>query len=204
MLEIRNVTCIRDERVLFERLNFTISDGELIQIEGQNGAGKTTLLRIIAGLGYADEGDIFWKNESIKQNREEFHSDLLFLGHHTGVKRELTAFENLAFYQSMHDNYNEPAIWDALARVGLAGREDVAAGQLSAGQQRRVALARLWLSNHKLWILDEPLTAIDKQGVKVLEKLFMDHAKQGGIVLLTTHQDLFIDSNELKKIRLGE
>ncbi|CED72009.1 cytochrome c biogenesis heme-transporting ATPase CcmA [Aliivibrio sp. EL58] len=204
MLEIRNVTCIRDERVLFEQLSFTISDGELIQIEGQNGAGKTTLLRIIAGLGYADEGDIYWNGESIKKNREEFHSDLLFLGHHTGVKRELTAFENLAFYQSMHSNYNEEAIWDALARVGLAGREDVAAGQLSAGQQRRVALARLWLSNHKLWVLDEPLTAIDKQGVKVLEQLFMSHAKQGGIVLLTTHQDLFTDSNELKKIRLGE
>lgn len=204
MLEIRNVTCIRDERVLFEQLSFTISSGELIQIEGQNGAGKTTLLRIIAGLGYADEGDIYWNGESIKKNREEFHSDLLFLGHHTGVKRELTAFENLAFYQSMHSNYNEEAIWDALARVGLAGREDVAAGQLSAGQQRRVALARLWLSNHKLWVLDEPLTAIDKQGVKVLEQLFMSHAKQGGIVLLTTHQDLFTDSNELKKIRLGE
>lgn len=204
MLEIRNVTCIRDERVLFEQLSFTISDGELIQIEGQNGAGKTTLLRIIAGLGYADEGDIYWNGESIKKNREEFHSDLLFLGHHTGVKRELTAFENLAFYQSMHSNYNEEAIWNALARVGLAGREDVAAGQLSAGQQRRVALARLWLSNHKLWVLDEPLTAIDKQGVKVLEQLFMSHAKQGGIVLLTTHQDLFTDSNELKKIRLGE
>lgn len=204
MLEIRNVTCIRDERVLFEQLSFTISDGELIQIEGQNGAGKTTLLRIIAGLGYADEGDIYWNGESIKKNREDFHSDLLFLGHHTGVKRELTAFENLAFYQSMHSNYNEEAIWDALARVGLAGREDVAAGQLSAGQQRRVALARLWLSNHKLWVLDEPLTAIDKQGVKVLEQLFMSHAKQGGIVLLTTHQDLFTDSNELKKIRLGE
>ncbi|MDD9198834.1 cytochrome c biogenesis heme-transporting ATPase CcmA [Aliivibrio sp. S2MY1] len=204
MLEIRNVTCIRDERVLFEQLSFTISDGELIQIEGQNGAGKTTLLRIIAGLGYADEGDIYWNGESIKKNREEFHSDLLFLGHHTGVKRELTAFENLAFYQSMHSNYNEEAIWGALARVGLAGLEDVAAGQLSAGQQRRVALARLWLSNHKLWVLDEPLTAIDKQGVKVLEQLFMSHAKQGGIVLLTTHQDLFTDSNELKKIRLGE
>lgn len=204
MLEIRNVTCIRDERVLFEQLSFTISSGELIQIEGQNGAGKTTLLRIIAGLGYADEGDIYWNGESIKKNREEFHSDLLFLGHHTGVKRELTAFENLAFYQSMHSNYNEEAIWNALARVGLAGREDVAAGQLSAGQQRRVALARLWLSNHKLWVLDEPLTAIDKQGVKVLEQLFMSHAKQGGIVLLTTHQDLFTDSNELKKIRLGE
>ncbi|RYU69550.1 cytochrome c biogenesis heme-transporting ATPase CcmA [Aliivibrio finisterrensis] len=204
MLEIRNVTCIRDERVLFEQLSFIISDGELIQIEGQNGAGKTTLLRIIAGLGYADEGEIYWKGESIKKSREEFHSDLLFLGHHTGVKRELTAFENLTFYQSMHNQYDENAIWDALARVGLAGREDVAAGQLSAGQQRRVALARLWLSKQKLWILDEPLTAIDKQGVKVLEQLFMDHAKQGGIVLLTTHQDLFTDSTELKKIRLGE
>ena len=79
MLEIRNVTCIRDERVLFEQLSFTVSDGELIQIEGQNGAGKTTLLRIIAGLGYSDEGDIYWNGESIKQNREEFHSALLFL-----------------------------------------------------------------------------------------------------------------------------
>ena len=177
---------------------------KLFLLTGDLGAGKTTLLRIIAGLGYADEGEIYWKGESIKKSREEFHSDLLFLGHHTGVKRELTAFENLTFYQSMHNQYDENAIWDALARVGLAGREDVAAGQLSAGQQRRVALARLWLSKQKLWILDEPLTAIDKQGVKVLEQLFMDHAKQGGIVLLTTHRDLFTDSNELKKIRLGE
>ncbi len=204
MLEIRNLSCIRDERVLFEQLSFTISSGELIQIEGQNGAGKTTLLRIIAGLGYADEGDIYWNGLAVNKNREEFHSDLLFLGHHTGVKRELTAFENLVFYQSMHHQYNENVIWDALARVGLAGREDVAVGQLSAGQQRRVALARLWLSKQKLWILDEPLTAIDKQGIKVLEQLFVDHAKQGGIVLLTTHQDLFIDRDELKKIRLGE
>ncbi|PSU56656.1 heme ABC transporter ATP-binding protein CcmA, partial [Photobacterium aphoticum] len=94
-------------------------------------------------------------------------------------------------------------LWQALAHVGLAGREDVPAGQLSAGQQRRVALARLWLSNHMLWILDEPLTAIDKQGVKVLEQLFLSHVERGGMVILTTHQDMFTDSNHLRKIKLG-
>lgn len=204
MLEVRDLCCIRDERVLFEDLNFSITSGELVQIEGQNGAGKTTLLRIIAGLGQSDAGKVYWNDETIQSAREEFHQDLLFLGHHTGVKKELTAFENLAFYQAMHDKPEHQMIWDALARVGLAGREDVPAGQLSAGQQRRVALARLWISKHKLWILDEPLTAIDKQGVKVLESLFAEHAQQGGMVLLTTHQDMFTDSGNLRKIRLGD
>lgn len=204
MLEIRDLHCVRDERVLFEHLNFTIVAGELVQIEGRNGAGKTTLLRIIAGLGDADAGEVFWRDEAVHSAREEFHSELLFLGHNTGVKKELTAFENLAFYQSMHGQSDHAILWDALTKVGLAGREDVPAGQLSAGQQRRVALARLWISQHKLWVLDEPLTAIDKQGVKVLEALFSEHAKRGGMVLLTTHQDMFSDSDNLRKIRLGE
>ncbi|MGF1762843.1 cytochrome c biogenesis heme-transporting ATPase CcmA [Aliivibrio kagoshimensis] len=204
MLEIRDLHCVRDERVLFEHLNFTIVAGELVQIEGRNGAGKTTLLRIIAGLGDADAGEVFWRDEAVHSAREEFHSELLFLGHNTGVKKELTAFENLAFYQSMHGQSDHGILWDALTKVGLAGREDVPAGQLSAGQQRRVALARLWISQHKLWVLDEPLTAIDKQGVKVLEALFSEHAKRGGMVLLTTHQDMFSDSDNLRKIRLGE
>ncbi|MBL4830816.1 MAG: cytochrome c biogenesis heme-transporting ATPase CcmA [Aliivibrio sp.] len=203
MLEIRDLHCVRDERVLFEHLSFSIVSGELVQIEGRNGAGKTTLLRIIAGLGDADAGKVFWRDEAVQSAREEFHRELLFLGHNTGVKKELTAFENLAFYQSMHGVSDHKMLWDALAKVGLAGREDVLAGQLSAGQQRRVALARLWISNHKLWVLDEPLTAIDKQGVKVLEALFSEHARKGGMVLLTTHQDMFSDSDNLRKIRLG-
>lgn len=203
MLEIRDLHCVRDERVLFEHLSFSIVSGELVQIEGRNGAGKTTLLRIIAGLGDADAGKVFWRDEAVQSAREEFHRELLFLGHNTGVKKELTAFENLAFYQSMHGVSDHQMLWDALAKVGLAGREDVLAGQLSAGQQRRVALARLWISNHKLWVLDEPLTAIDKQGVKVLEALFSEHARKGGMVLLTTHQDMFSDSDNLRKIRLG-
>lgn len=216
MLSVADLSCVRDERLLFDELSFTISSGELVQIEGHNGAGKTTLLRIIAGLGRADSGQVFWNQEDIQAAREDYHQELLFLGHQTGVKRELTAFENLAFFQAMHkcnqgsDLKGSPqvtgkdALWQALAHVGLAGREDVPAGQLSAGQQRRVALARLWLSNHKLWVLDEPLTAIDKQGVKVLENLFLSHVERGGLVLLTTHQDMFTDSNHLRKIKLGQ
>lgn len=204
MLEVSNLTAIRDERVLFESLSFNIQPGELVQVEGRNGTGKTTLLRIISGLGERDEGSISWKSETIESSRDTYHQDLLFLGHQTGVKRELTAFENLDFYQSIHgNNTTREDIFQALTQVGLAGREDVPAGQLSAGQQRRVALARLWLSKQILWILDEPLTAIDKQGVKVLEALFLEHAQSGGIVLLTTHQDMFADNPILRKIKLG-
>lgn len=206
MLEVSQLTAIRDERVLFESLSFTIDSGELVQIEGRNGTGKTTLLRIITGLGDRDEGEIAWNGETIESNRDAFHQDLLFLGHQTGVKRELTAYENLRFYLSIHakSRVDKQTIYQALTKVGLAGREDVPVAQLSAGQQRRVALARLWLSDHKLWILDEPLTAIDKQGVKVLESLFLQHAEQGGIVMLTTHQDMFADNPKLRKIKLGD
>lgn len=204
MLEVKNLTAIRDERILFESLSFEIHTGELVQIEGRNGTGKTTLLRIIAGLGESDSGEILWDSNKIQSDRENYHQDLLFLGHQTGIKRELTAAENLRFYQAVHQQaVSEVGIFQALAKVGLAGREDVPVGQLSAGQQRRVALARLWLSQKKLWILDEPLTAIDKQGVKVLEALFLNHAEQGGIVILTTHQDMFADNPKLRKIRLG-
>ncbi len=206
MLEVSQLTAIRDERILFESLSFSIDSGELVQIEGRNGTGKTTLLRIITGLGDRDQGEIFWYGESIESNRDAFHEDLLFLGHSTGVKRDLTAYENLRFYLSVHSkaSIDKETIYQALTKVGLAGREDVPVAQLSAGQQRRVALARLWLSQHKLWILDEPLTAIDKQGVKVLEALFLNHAEQGGIVMLTTHQDMFTDNPKLRKIKLGE
>ncbi|NVD06190.1 cytochrome c biogenesis heme-transporting ATPase CcmA [Vibrio sp. JPW-9-11-11] len=206
MLEVSQLTAIRDERILFESLSFTIDSGELVQVEGRNGTGKTTLLRIITGLGDRDSGEILWNGETIESNRDAFHQELLFLGHQTGVKRELTAYENLRFYLSVHakNKVDKPTIYQALTKVGLAGREDVPVAQLSAGQQRRVALARLWLSDHKLWILDEPLTAIDKQGVSVLESLFLHHAEQGGIVMLTTHQDMFADNPKLRKIKLGD
>lgn len=207
MLEAQQLTVIRDERILFESLSFSIQPGELVQIEGHNGSGKTTLLRILAGLGDRECGQVLWQQKAIEQCRDEYHDALLFLGHHTGVKRELTAYENLRFYQALHAQSRSVTQNDldfALAKVGLAGREDVPVAQLSAGQQRRVALARLWLSQQPIWILDEPLTAIDKQGVKVLESLFIHHIERGGIVILTTHQDLQMEHAQLRKIRLGE
>lgn len=204
MLEIRQLSCVRDERILFEDLDFTVSRGELVQIEGPNGAGKTTLLRIVAGLGLADSGCVFWSGKPVVQVREEFERHLLFLGHHAGVKRELTAFENLAFYQKMHGTLDEERLWAALACAGLAGYEDVPAAQLSAGQNRRIALARLWISNAPLWVLDEPLTSIDKRGIGVLENLFHQHVNRGGMVLFTTHQDIFVGNVTLRRIRLGE
>lgn len=203
MLEVRQLSSIRGDRVLFENLNFVVSEGELVQVEGENGAGKTTLLRIVTGLGLADKGSVLWKGRAIEKQRDEFHSDLLYLGHSTGVKRELTAFENLSFYCRLHHIHaDEEQLFHALACVGLAGREDISAAQLSAGQNRRVALARLWLSQAPLWILDEPLTAIDKKGHRVLEALFDKHVNNGGSVLFTTHQDMFEGYDSLRKIKL--
>ncbi len=206
MLEVRDLTAIRDDRELFESVSFAVTAGDLIQVEGRNGSGKTTMLRIITGLGDSDSGEIFWNGVETRKDRDTFHQDLLFIGHQTGVKKELTAFENLSFYQKLNGSagVTQDDIWMALAKVGLAGKEDIPTGKLSAGQQRRVALARLWLSKHPLWILDEPLTAIDKQGIKVIEALFVEHTNNGGMVLFTTHQDMFTELDSLKKIRLGE
>lgn len=202
MLEAKNLTCIRDERRLFQQLSFGVAPGEIVQIEGQNGAGKTSLLRILAGLADADAGQVEWQGTNIRADRARYHQDLLFLGHQPGIKSVLTPFENLMFYQSVFQPLDSAAIWQALAQVGLVGYEDLPVSQLSAGQQRRVALARLWLTQAPLWILDEPLTAIDKQGVGTLLARFVRHAANGGIVILTTHQDLEAVSQFIRRIRL--
>ncbi|HEI8866547.1 cytochrome c biogenesis heme-transporting ATPase CcmA [Serratia sp. AKBS12] len=202
MLEVRNLSCVRDERVLFSGLSFSLSSGEIVQIEGANGAGKTSLLRILAGLARPDGGEVLWHGESTLRSRERYHWELLYLGHHPGINAMLTPFENLHFYQQVRRATDGQAIWQALEQVGLVGYEDLPVGQLSAGQQRRVALARLWLSDCPLWILDEPLTAIDKQGVADLIRLFDQHARQGGMVLLTSHQDVVGTTQAVEKIRL--
>lgn len=203
LLRAESLFCERDERVLFENLNFSINAGEIIQVEGPNGSGKTTLLRIMSGLSGAYEGSIYWKGETINASRIDFLSNLLYLGHKPGVKAILTPVENLRALMGIRQNVTDEQIYSALEKVGLYGYEDVPCHNLSAGQHRRVALARLYLSTDELWILDEAFTAIDKKGVKDLEALLQERARQGGAVLLTTHHELQLESG-FKKLLLGK
>lgn len=198
MFDVINLSCVRDERMLFRGLSFHVRPGDLVQIEGPNGAGKTSLLRLLAGLSRAEEGEVRWQGETLQRQREIWQQNLLYLGHQPGVKAVLSPLENLRFW---HGDSSQAALYAALEQVSLTGYEEVPVAQLSAGQQRRVALARLWLSSARLWILDEPLTAIDKAGVETLMARFNQHASQGGAVILTTHQEL--PATALRKIRLS-
>jgi len=202
LITANGLTCIREERILFESLDLEIKAGEIIQIEGPNGVGKTSLLRILAGLSMPYDGEVRFQETSIASVSDNFHQNLLYLGHLPGVKGEMTAQENLEFNLAMHGLDSELAE-ETLQEVNLLGFEDTLASHLSAGQHRRIALAKLWQSNALIWILDEPFTAIDKAGVKKLEQLFIGHAKRGGCVILTTHQDLAIPESLLKKITLA-
>ncbi|WP_420554880.1 cytochrome c biogenesis heme-transporting ATPase CcmA [Neptuniibacter marinus] len=203
LLHVDKLYCERDDRILFEDLSFSINAGEVIQVEGQNGSGKTTLLRILSGLSNHYEGDIFWKGALLSTVQDDFRRELLYFGHHPGVKAVLTPEENLHWYAAMHPSIDGKKIAMALEQVGLRGFEDSPCHTLSAGQNRRVSLARLYLTSAKLWILDEPFTAIDKKGVAQKEQLILDHAANGGSVILTTHHELAI-SEKVRRFNLDE
>jgi len=188
--------------VLFEALDLNITAGDIVQIEGPNGAGKTSLLRILTGLSQPYDGSVYFQDKNIVQHRETFHHDLLYLGHLPGVKGEMTAQENLEFNLALH-GLNSASAEKTLTEVNLLGFEDALASHLSAGQHRRISLARLWQSQAKIWILDEPFTAIDKLGVEKLEQLFLQHADNGGCVILTSHQDLSLPAERVKKVTLA-
>ncbi|CAM3998955.1 cytochrome c biogenesis heme-transporting ATPase CcmA [Vreelandella rituensis] len=203
-LHARNLACERDDRWLFQGLDLEVRGGEIVRIEGPNGSGKTTLLKILSGQLTEYEGELFWNDTPMRQAREHFLANLLYLGHAPGVKAGLTPLENLKWYQALSgETGNETARFAALESVGLAGFEDLPAGQLSAGQQRRVALARLELTPRALWVLDEPFTAIDREGVAALEARLVAHARAGGSVVVTTHHELAA-STALRRIQLGQ
>ena len=187
MLNIKHLQCIRDDRVLFDDLNFSLDSGHLIQIEGRNGSGKTSLLRILCGLTLPTEGTVYWNNEDIQETQSSYWASLAYIGHHPAVKAELTPLENLAMARALSIKPNSISLLEALDKVGLYGFEDVPARTLSAGQQRRVALARLLVNEAKLWILDEPFTALDKAAIRMIETLLDEHARQGGMAVLTSH-----------------
>ena len=201
LLLAAQLSCERDDRLLFDGLNVVISPGTLTRIEGPNGAGKTTLLRILAGLSSDYSGTLNWRGQPVTQVREQYHREMLYLGHRPGIKALLTPLENLRSLLAPRRAVAEDDLWLALAQVGLGGFEDVPCHNLSAGQQRRVALARLHLSDEPLWLLDEAFTAIDKDGVKALEHLLEARTAQGGAVVMTTHHALGVA--RVQRILLG-
>lgn len=203
-LQARKLACERDGRWLFRDLDLEIRGGEILRVEGPNGSGKTTLLKILSGQLADHQGSIFWRDAPLRRVHRDFLASLLYLGHAPGIKAALTPLENLAWYQAMAGVAGtEAQRMSALEMVGLAGFEDVPAGQLSAGQQRRVALARLESTPRPLWVLDEPFTAIDREGVADLEMRLAAHVQDGGSVVLTTHQPLDV-SVPMRRVRLGE
>lgn len=202
-LEARQLTCVRSGRLLFRELDLAVARGEIWQVEGENGAGKTSLLRILCGLTLPREGGVYWAGTEIRACRAEYHRNLLYSGHYPGIKEELTPLENLRFFYALGGHRGGDALLEeVLDTVGLFGFEDVPVRTLSAGQRRRVGLARLWLADAPLWILDEPFTAIDRQGVARLESRLAEHAAGGGMVILTSHQPLHLPAASVRSLNL--
>jgi heme exporter protein A len=197
-IEVSGLACSRGSTTLFRDVAFRVDAGEWLSVRGPNGCGKTTLLRCIAGLTRADRGDVRFDGQSAGIERAAFNAEVVYAGHLAGIKDDLTAEENLEGLLRLrgHDAPAE-ATRAALAHVGLEKRRQLPARRLSAGQRRRIGLARLALDPATCWILDEPLTALDDEGRAHFSRLLRAHVDRGGLAIVATHEDLeFAPSRE--------
>jgi heme exporter protein A len=184
---------VRGERTLFSGLDLQLFVGQCLHIRGENGVGKTSLLRLLTGLASPDCGEVLWYGQPIKKQASEYHSKLLFLGHRDALKEDLSAIENLRMYAAIDGiTLSEQDAFASLWRFGLKGREDLPVNCLSAGQKKRVLMARMLKRRAQLWILDEPFNALDTHAVGELQALIVEHLQGNGLVVLTSHQSLAI------------
>lgn len=189
MLSAHGLSCVRGERRLFAQLNLAVAAGEWLHVRGENGAGKTSLLRLLAGLSQPAEGEVRWCGQSIHDSDSAYRYNRLFFGHQGALKEDLTALENLSFAAAMDGvELPEAKAISAIYRFGLKGREELPVRVLSAGQKRRVMLARLATRTTKLWVLDEPFTALDVKAVDLLANLLGEHLAKGRMAVITSHQ----------------
>ena len=192
-LEAREITCVRGERELFSGLSLQVLPGQCLHIRGENGVGKTSLLRLLTGLTFPESGEVLWSGDSIKKEASDYHSQLLFLGHRDALKEDLSALENLRMYAAIDGiTLSEQDAFTSLWRFGLKGREDLPVNCLSAGQKKRVLMARMVTRRAHVWILDEPFNALDTHAVVELQGLIAEHLGNGGLTVLTSHQPLAI------------
>ena len=205
MLAITQLECVRGERRLFTDLSFEAAPHTLLEVRGPNGSGKTSLLRNLCGLLPPAAGSIRWRGDDIHALGDDYRSNLAYLGHLSGVKDELNAIENLRLSaQAGGLPADGDSIDGALERLGVRNFRHLPCKALSQGQRRRVALARLCLSTSRaLWILDEPFTALDTAALAVVKALVESHLEGGGIVVLTTHQEVSIDARATRRVELG-
>ena len=194
------MTCLRGGRALFSEVSFQLCAGQALHLEGDNGVGKTSLLRIVCGLSPADAGEVVWQSEV----HPILRTALFYLGHGLSLKEELTALENLQYEAAMAGRALSSAqALQALARMGLRGREHLPLRVMSQGQKRRTALARLLASQAPLWVLDEPFVALDVAAVEALRTIIADHVMQGGMVLFTSHQAVSLTAGNGQEVPLS-
>jgi heme exporter protein A len=200
LLQGSQLSCIRDDRILFEGLDFTLQAGQVLLLEGKNGSGKTSLLRILCGFREPDAGEVFWCGGAI--NDSQYYADMAYVGHLDGVKKELTVMENLKVSLALGQS-GQYSIQQGLTKVHLADYDDVLVQALSAGQKRRLSLARLLITKNIVWILDEPFTSLDKQGIALIETLMFEHCASGGMIVLTSHHDIDLHGIDVQRINLS-
>ncbi len=192
---------MRGDRLLFSEIDLRLEAGGLLNVRGPNGSGKSSLLRMLCGLVLPEAGEITWQDQNIRNNEDYFRS-LTYLGHLNGIKEELSGIENLRITCGLAGfDIDEDTAFGALERIGLEGREHLPAKVLSQGQRRRVMLARLLVAETPLWILDEPLVALDTDAIGFMRSLFELHLEKGGMMILTTHQELEIAAQTTREIR---
>ena len=207
LLSVDNITVWRGDNLLLNDVSFSLSPGQVLQIRGANGSGKTTLLRVVCGVGFSDEGTVKWRGVSTDRNTDQFNAELLYLGHKPGIKAALSPIENLRIFCTLagleSSIKTDNAIRSALEHLSVLPQAQLACRHLSAGQQRRVSLARLLLKSARLWVLDEPLTSLDTAGLSWVENQIDQHVAGGGAVLLTTHAPLRLHGVTVDSLELG-
>ena len=193
----------RGDRHVLRGVSLELRGGQILQLTGSNGAGKTTLLRVLCGLAYVEEGNVFWRGENVRFNMHGFHAELAYVGHEPPLKADLTPRENLRYWVGMRRPLTASQIDAALDEVGADEWRERPVRTLSAGQRRRVALAGLSLLSVPLWLLDEPTTNLDTAGQTLVTRMLEAHVTRGGLAVVAVHHELGVSGVTLHRMVLA-